>query len=104
MRLFVMFDLPTRSAADKKAYTDFKKFLQNDGYCMEQFSVYTRPCLGIDSANSHVERLKSNLPKKGRVSVLILTERQYENRRVLICSPGFHSKTTDIGNQMTLFF
>lgn len=102
MRLLVMFDLPTGSKEERKSYSEFRKFLIEDGYQMEQFSVYSRVTLGRDSMNSHVERLKGNLPSAGRVVALVLTEKQYEDREVLVCTSNYESALVDIGAQMTL--
>lgn len=40
MWVLVLFDLPTETKKDKKAYTDFRKNLQKDGFTMFQFSIY----------------------------------------------------------------
>lgn len=102
--MLIMFDLPTGSASEKKSYMKFRKFLLDDGYRMEQFSVYTRSCLGQDNADTHIGRLRANLPEAGRVIALVLTEKQYEDRKVLVCSSEYETKTADLGSQMTLFF
>lgn len=39
MWVLVLFDLPTETKKDKKAYTDFRKNLQKDGFTMFQFSI-----------------------------------------------------------------
>ena len=44
MWILVLFDLPTETKKDKKAYTDFRKNLQKDGFTMFQFSIYVRHC------------------------------------------------------------
>ena len=46
MWVLVLFDLPTETKKDKKAYTDFRKNLQKDGFTMFQFSIYVRHCMG----------------------------------------------------------
>lgn len=102
MRILVMFDLPTGSREERKSYTLFRKFLIQDGYQMDQFSVYTRVTLGRDNLNTHLERLRANLPDAGRVTVLSLTEKQYEDREVLVCSSAYESEYLDPGAQMTL--
>lgn len=84
MRLLVFFDLPTVTPKDRKAAGQFRKFLQKDGYTMVQWSVYSRICNGNDAVNSHEKRLKDNLPPKGQVRALILTEKQYESIHVLL--------------------
>lgn len=101
MRLLVMFDLPTGSKAERKSYTLFRKFLINDGYHMEQFSVYSRVTLSRESMQSHMERLKAHLPESGAVTVFQMTEKQFEDREVLI-STDSTEKSWDIGAQMTL--
>lgn len=62
MRLFVMFDLPVRTASERKEAARFRKFLLNDGYYMLQYSIYVRICNGMESADKHEQRLKNNLP------------------------------------------
>lgn len=71
---------------------------------MEQFSVYTRVTLGRDNLQTHMDRLRANLPDAGRVTVITLTEKQYEDREVLVCSSDYQSQMVDIGAQMTLIF
>ena len=86
MRLLIMFDLPTKTQSDKKAYHEFHKFLINSGWIMKQFSIYSRTTLGAENTNSHLSRVNKNLPPKGCVTVLELTEKQYTGRKVLINS------------------
>lgn len=104
MRLLVMFDLPTGSRAERKSYSAFRKFLIAEGYCMEQFSVYSRVLLSRDSAEAYLNRLKSNLPRSGAVTVLVLTEKQYESREILIDSRPDNKNPPDMGAQLTLAF
>ena len=44
MWVLVLFDLPTETKKEKKAYSDFRKNLQRDGFTMFQFSIYLRHC------------------------------------------------------------
>lgn len=104
MRLVVMFDLPTGSKRERKTYAAFRKFLVEDGYVMEQFSVYTRVSLGRDNMESHIQRLKANLPAAGRVTLFCLTEKQYADREILVCSDDYEADYQDIGAQLTLIF
>lgn len=71
---------------------------------MEQFSVYSRVLLSRDSAEAHMRRLKENLPRVGAVTVLTLTEKQYESREVLVDTRPKHGAAIDPGAQMTLAF
>lgn len=86
MRLLIMFDLPTRTQSDKKAYQAFHKFLVNSGWVMEQLSVYSRTTLGTENTNSHLLRVNKHLPPKGCLTVLELTEKQYTGRKILVNS------------------
>ncbi len=104
MRMIVLFDLPTGNKAERKSYTEFRKFLLKDGYRMEQFSVYSRILLSRDSAETHMQRLRANLPAAGAVTVLTLTEKQYENREVLVDSRPSPKSSPDPGVQLTLEF
>ena len=104
LRMLVLFDLPTGSKKERKSYANFRKFLVKDGYHMEQFSVYSRVLLSRDSAEAHLRRLKENLPKAGAVTVLTLTEKQYESREVLVDTRPKQGVCVDPGAQMTLVF
>ena len=84
MRLMVFFDLPTVSRADKRAYTVFRRFLLQDGYDMLQWSVYARIINGEDDAQKHQQRLVANLPKKGSVRCMKVSEKQYAAMEILV--------------------
>ena len=84
MRILVFFDLPVSSGKDRKAYARFRKFLINDGYDMLQFSVYSRITQNHDDAKKHTVRLSKNLPPRGSVRVLQVTEKQYAAMQVLV--------------------
>ncbi|WP_231682856.1 CRISPR-associated endonuclease Cas2 [Phosphitispora fastidiosa] len=84
MRIMVMFDLPVTSNRAKKEYTRFRKFLINDGYDMLQYSIYCRITRNHDDASKHVKRLKRNLPSKGSVRAMTVTEKQYASMLVLV--------------------
>ena len=64
MWVLVLFDLPTETKKDKKAYTDFRKNLQKDDFTMFQFSIYVRHCASSENATVHINRVKSFLPDK----------------------------------------
>lgn len=77
MWLFVMFDLPTNTKKERKDYSRFRKDLERDGFIMHQFSVYSRYCGSLESANVHIKRVKSFVPERGKVSILSITDKQY---------------------------
>ena len=84
MRIIVLFDLPVATKKDRKEYTSFRNFLIKDGYDMIQFSVYARITLNHDDSKKHIDRLKQNLPKKGSVRVMSITEKQYNSMQILL--------------------
>lgn len=100
MRLMVFFDLPVVKDRDRKAAAKFRRFLLKDGYVMVQWSVYSRLCNGSDSIETHKQRLKQNLPQKGSVRCLILSEKQYSSIDILLGTSTFHDldESTDLIN------
>ncbi len=98
--MLVFFDLPVVTAKEKKAAAKFRKFLLKDGYHMIQWSVYSRICNGMDAVAMHQQRLKLNLPEKGSVRLLTLTEKQYESIDVLLGTKTFDdsSESTELIN------
>ncbi|MEX0967014.1 MAG: CRISPR-associated endonuclease Cas2 [Bacteroidia bacterium] len=77
MWLFVFFDLPTDTKKDRKNYGVFRKKLLKDGFSMMQFSVYIRHCPSSENADVHQKRVQANLPPKGQVSIIRITDKQY---------------------------
>lgn len=100
MRILVFFDLPVVTTSEKKAAAQFRKFLLKDGYHMVQWSVYSRICNGTDAIAMHESRLKQNLPKKGSIRLLTLTEKQYESIEILLGEKTFDdsSESTELLN------
>lgn len=77
MRLVVFFDLPAETAAQRKNYREFRKFLIKDGYIMMQESVYSKLVMNDGLAGNAIDRLRKNRPSSGLVQVLKVTESQY---------------------------
>jgi CRISPR-associated protein Cas2 len=77
MWLFVMFDLPTNTATERKVAARFRKELLRDGFAMMQFSVYIRHCASGESASVHVDRVQMMVPDEGMVSVVKITDKQF---------------------------
>lgn len=84
MWLFVFFDLPVGTKAERGEATRFRNFLKGDGYMMIQFSVYARVCRGDEAVEKHITRVTKSLPRKGSVRTLQVTERQYGHMKLLI--------------------
>lgn len=77
MRLILMFDMPTDSSEERKAYRKFRKFLLSEGFIMHQFSVYSKLVLNGTASRAMIERVKQNNPKKGLITILSITEKQF---------------------------
>ena len=101
MWVLVLFDLPTETKKDKKAYADFRKNLQKDGFTMFQFSNYVRHCASSENAMVHIKRVKSFLPEHGNVGIMCITDKQFGNIELF-----YGKKTVDVntpGQQLELF-
>ena len=83
MRVLIFFDLPVKTATERKKATQFRKALLKDGFYMIQFSLYGRICNTIESAKMHEERVSKNVPEYGSVRSLIVTEKQYASMNIL---------------------
>lgn len=84
MRILVFFDLPVKTAAEKRAYIMFRKFLIQDGFFMMQESVYCRIASNQNSANAVVDHIRKNAPESGFVQVLQITEKQYQKMELIV--------------------
>jgi CRISPR-associated protein Cas2 len=88
MWLFVFFDLPVGTKAQRRMATRFRNFLKDDGYMMLQWSVYARVCRGDEAVEKHVARVTKVLPKSGSVRALQVTDRQYARMKLLLGEAG----------------
>ena len=101
MWLFVFFDLPVKEKPERHRAAKFRNFLLKDGYMMIQLSVYARICNGQDRVDKHVQRLNANLPEKGSVRVIQITDKQYERMKTLVGNRTKNEKTK--AEQLVLF-
>lgn len=101
MWLLVFFDLPTDSAKNRRAYTDFRKGLLKDGFTMFQFSIYVRNCASMENAEVHKRRIKSILPETGQVGVMCVTDKQFEAIEIFYGTKA--SKPKSVSLQLELF-
>jgi len=82
MWVLVLFDLPTETKKEKKAYSDFRKKLIDDGFTMFQFSIYLRHCPSPENAEVHIKRVKNMLPELGQVGILCITDKQFGSMEI----------------------
>jgi CRISPR-associated protein Cas2 len=102
MRMLVLFDLPTTTKAERRAYTVFRRFLINDGYDMIQYSVYGRVLQSGDSEAKYFKRLVASLPPEGSVRSLTVTEKQFAGMKLLVGLPLFQEKNVS-SHQLLMF-
>jgi len=92
---------PTETKQDKKNYTDFRKKMQKDGFTMFQFSAYLRHCSSRENAEVHVKRVQRNLPPKGHVGILTVTDKQFGMMQVFF--GGVEKEKAPVPQQLELF-
>lgn len=101
MWVLVLFDLPTETAKDRKIYAQFRKKLLNDGFAMFQFSIYLRHCASAENAQVHIKRVKQNLPEKGHVVIMTITDKQFG--MIEVFQGKNPAPATEVPQQLELF-
>lgn len=101
--LIVAFDLPVGSRKQRKAAADFREWLKDDGYQMLQFSVYARACVTFARQDTHMERVKRNLPPEGSVRVIFVTRAQWERSFVIHGAPAESVPPEQLPEQIQLW-
>ena len=85
MWVMVLFDLPTTTPEERKAYSAFRGHLLDNGFEMAQYSVYIRHTSGKEAIRAIIKRVEACVPPEGKVDVLQFTDKQYEN---IVCFRG----------------
>lgn len=75
--MILMIDMPIETVEERKAYRKFRKFLLSEGFIMHQFSVYSKLLLNNSANKAMIDRLQANNPKKGSITLLTVTEKQF---------------------------
>lgn len=83
MRVFVFFDLPTETAAERRSYRKFRKLLITNGFLMMQESVYCKMVLNGSVMHSVSELIEKNKPSNGLVQLLAVTEKQFASMKFI---------------------
>ena len=81
MWVFVLFDLPVGTKKERKAATRFRHALLDLGFEMSQFSVYLKFTAGKEQAEAVERQVEMAMPTSGKVHVVQITDKQYENIR-----------------------
>ncbi len=77
MRIICFFDLPVKTAKQRRDYRLFRKFLLKDGYLSLQESVYSKLVINEATSGYAISRLRKNRPPEGLVQVLKVSEAQF---------------------------
>lgn len=101
MWLMVLFDLPVGTKKERKRATDFRLHLLDLGFEMSQFSVYLRFCAGKEQAETFIRQIEERMPPSGKVHIVQITDKQYENTRTFTGRKREPTKTNP--NQLMLF-
>lgn len=84
MRVFVFFDLPVLTDANKREYRKFRKYLIKSGFLMVQESVYCKLAQNSSVATTINDGIKRNKPSEGLVQMLVITEKQYAKMEFVV--------------------
>lgn len=79
MWMVVMFDLPTMTKEQRHAHTGFRNYLLKQGFLRCQFSVYMRVMSGKEAVKTLQRKIRDNRPRKGKITIIAITDKQYEN-------------------------
>jgi CRISPR-associated protein Cas2 len=101
MWMFVFFDLPTLTSAQRKSHTSFRKRLEKMGFMRAQFSVYMYHFASQDSAESQKQRIKNIFPPQGHIRILLVTDKQFAKMEVFHCTEKL---LTEIPRPQVLLF
>ncbi len=101
MWMIVFFDLPVLEKQERKDYTEFRNFLLDQGYTMVQYSIYAKVFSGKDACTKYYGLIERNLPPQGKVEILTVTDKQYENIKSYTGKTYNSRKKTE--NQLLLF-
>lgn len=92
MWLMLFFDLPVGTKAQRHTASRFRTMLKKEGFMMLQYSVYARICRGQDGADKYMRRIKGQLPEKGSIRSLQITDKQFARMELLVGSAGKNEK------------
>ncbi len=84
MRILVMFDLPVETAAQRKEYRKFRKYLITKGFLMLQESNYCKLVPNSFAGEGVIDGLRCNKPPEGSVQILKVTEKQFAKMEYLV--------------------
>lgn len=96
-----MFDLPVKSAKERKEATRFRKHLLDLGFAMAQYSVYVQYLPLASRLSVLVKSIKSELPRGGDVRILNVADNQWA--KTVRFSNQTETVTEESPPQLTIF-
>lgn len=96
MRVLIFFDLPVKTAKQRRIYRSFRKYLIKGGHQMLQYSVYSKILSNRDAAKNHIKNIEVNAPKNGNIRIMMVTEKQYANILIVTGSKTFQEKKVGV--------
>ena len=97
----VMFDLPTKTKTEVRDANKFRSFLFDIGFCRAQFSVYAQFLPHSSRMLSIVKQIKGNLPRRGEVRIVSITDSQWSKALRFTNQKGVIDDDTP--QQLTIF-
>ncbi|MDR2895557.1 MAG: CRISPR-associated endonuclease Cas2 [Propionibacteriaceae bacterium] len=96
-----MFDLPVKSKAQRRAASEFRHLLLDEGYQMAQLSVYARFSPSVHSIMPTISSIKRQLPEGGEVRIITITDHQWAT--TIRYSNGHEDAPDEAPQQLTIF-
>lgn len=84
MRSLLMFDLPVVTAKQRRNYRKFVALLKTEGFIMFQESIYMKLSINQSNVDAVLKVIKNNLPPEGLISVITITEKQFQDMDFLL--------------------
>ncbi|MFT0848962.1 CRISPR-associated endonuclease Cas2 [Actinomycetaceae bacterium L2_0104] len=77
MWCLVMFDLPTKTAEQRREYSNFRNYLLDNGFVRIQYSVYARFSPQGVTGSRIIRAIKATVPPGGEVRAIHISDRQW---------------------------
>lgn len=100
MRVLVFFDLPVQNPVQRRAYTQFRKFLLKNGFLMMQESVYCKLALNQTVSDAIIRNIRKNKPDEGLVQLMTITEKQFS--KIEMITGNYLSTTLDSDERLVI--
>ena len=82
--MILYFDLPTTTKKNLRDYRVFRNYILNEGFIMQQESVYSKLILNSTNSRLLIDRINENAPPTGLVEILVITEKQYSSIEMIV--------------------